>query len=82
VNFAKIIAIIPALIKAIGTPLNALGTLPLSILSRKVAKIYITNKKPTAEANENTKAVNKVYSSLPTIVAIPKTAQLVVINGK
>ena len=69
-----------AVIKAIGNPLNALGTLLFSSLTLMQLKTNITSIKPsevpTALAIEF-KNVKELFNW-----TVPKTAQLVVIKGK
>ena len=65
-----------------GAPLKHLGICDVSILSRMLAKRYITKVKPILLPILNTKVCKKLYSLLTFNKAIPKTAQLVVMSGK
>ena len=67
---------------AMGIPAKVAGTLAVGNLSLKLASNTIAREKPTAEANEKTTVCIKLNSSWILIMAIPKTAQLVVIKGR
>ena len=72
----------PAVINAMGVPCKAGGTLVRAKRSRRPAKIMIASVNPMALAKVKQTACNKLKSFWTLKMAIPKTAQLVVIKGK
>ena len=70
------------MINAIGTPLKFLGMFAYSNLSLIPAKSNNASEKPTATPKPFTIVSIKLYPSWIFIIATPRTAQFVVINGK
>lgn len=91
-NPMKAIARIPAVTRAIGMPLNALGTLFSESCSRRPAKRTIARPKPSDVAKAYTvasprlnipsAAAAKGDDFCTTVRATPRTAQLVVMSGR
>ena len=72
----------PAVTKAIGEPCIPLGMETNSRCSRIPAKMVRASPKPRAVDPAKTTDSSKLYSFWMTMIATPKTAQLVVISGK
>ena len=73
---------IAAAIRVEGRPLNELGIWEFSILDLTPANKTIASKNQRPHPKELTIDSIKLYPSLTLLMVTPKTAQLVVINGK
>ena len=72
----------PAVIKAIGAPLNGRGTSAPSIFSLRAENNTKTNENPIAAPKPYNPEAKRLEFSVTFKSATPKTAQLVVINGR
>lgn len=78
----KAIAMIPAIIRVMGTPFNTPGTSANSRFSLRPAIKTIARVKPTPAAKANITLSIKLYPSDGINKARPNIAQLVVIRGR
>ena len=75
-------AMIPALMKVIGTPLKLLRTGVSSSFSRILDMSTIAIVKPIPAARPAKKDWRRLYPESMLMMAIPRTAQLVVMRGR
>ena len=76
------IASMPAVSKAIGIPFIAAGISSISSRSRKPANSTKASENPIAVAVAKTTDSPRLYSFWTSRIAMPNTAQLVVISGR